>query len=343
MTTRATRSTLGWLAAAILLLATGNLLAADAENNPYPFKADAFETISALTGVPKAKVGEQFFTRSELALLRDAKRGGLASMSLGEALLLASGAANDDDRRQYLRQLDAITDDARSSAGNARSPRELGKLLLKSLHDGPMAEGYEDGQANLVTLLKTQKYNCVSSAALFMIVAERLRLKVRMVEIPEHVYCEAFDGKKWVDVEPTNAHGFAAKPDRKLIADIKARHGYEDGSAMAAEFRYPLNDLQFVAAVYFCHGTLLAKQNHYQAGVASKLFALALNPENPHAVNSTLQEIGRWCDALVADNNNDAALGLAHRYEHVLKNPSRAKTLLAKAAKRPVQQVAVAQ
>lgn len=343
MTTRATHPTLGWLVATILLLASGNVFGADAENNPYPFKAEAFETISALTGVPKAKVGQQFFTRSELALLRDANRGGLTSMSLGEAILLASGATNDADRRQYLRQLDTITDDARSAASDARSPRELGQLLLKSLHDGPMAAGYEGGQANLVTLLKTRKYNCVSSAALFMIVAERLGLKVRMVEIPEHVYCEAFDGKKWVDVEPTNAHGFAANPNRKGIADIKARHGYEDGSPKAAEFRYPLSDLQFVAVVYFCHGTLLAKQNHYQAGVASKLFALAIDPNNPHAIDSTLQEIGRWCDALVADNNNGAALGLAHRYEHVLKNPARAKTLLAKAGKRPVQQVAVAQ
>jgi hypothetical protein len=335
-----TRSTLRPIVATILLLATGKLFASDAEKDPYPFKADALETISTLTGVPKAKVGQQFFTRPELSLLRDAERGGLASMSLGEALLLASGATNSDDRQRYLRQLDSITDNARSATANAKSPRDVGRLLLKFLHDGPMAEGYESGQANLVTLLETRKFNCVSSAALFMIVAERLGLKVRMVEIPEHVYCEAFDGKKWVDVEPTNARGFASKPDRKGIADIKARHGIVDGTAAAADFRYPLNDLQLVAVVYFCHGTLLAKENHYRAGVASKLFALALDPENPHAVNSTLQEIGRWCDALIADNNTGADLGLAHRYEHVLKNPSLAKTLLAKAGKRPVQQVA---
>jgi hypothetical protein len=343
MATHSPRSILGLLFAAIALLAARNLFAADATTNPYPFNVDAFDTISALTGVPNAKVGEQFFTRTELALFRDAKRGGLSSMSLGEALLLASGATNDADRRHYLQQLDAITDEARSATANAKSSREVGRLLLKFLHDGPMAEGYEGGQANLVTLLETKKYNCVSSAALFIIIGQRLGLKVRVVEIPEHVYCEAFDGKKWVDVEPTNARGFAVKPDRKGIADIKARHGFEDGSPKAGEFRYPLDDLQFVAVVYFCRGTLLAKQNHYRAGVASKMFALALDPKNPHAVNSTLQEIGRWYDSLIADNNNGAALGLAHRYEHVLKNPAGAKTLLANASKRPIQQVAVVQ
>ncbi|HKD36379.1 MAG TPA: transglutaminase family protein, partial [Pirellulales bacterium] len=253
MATRSTRSTLGSFVAAILLLSAGNLRGAAAESSPYPFKADPFDTIAALTGMPRANVADQFFTKPELELLRDAKRGGLASMSLGEALLFASGATDDANRRQYLRQLDAITDDARSATTKAKSPRDIGRRLLKFLHDSPMAGGYESGQANLVTLLETRKYNCVSSAALFTIIGQRLGLKVRVVEIPEHVYCEAFDGKRWVDVEPTNARGFAVKPDRKGITDIKARHGYEDGSPKAGEFRYPLNDLQFVAVAYFCH------------------------------------------------------------------------------------------
>src|SRR5207244_9315915 len=131
----------------------------------------------------------------------------LENMSLAEAVLLASGATDDDDLRHYLKQLESITDAAHDAIADAKSPREAGRQLLQFLHDGPMAEGYEDGQANLVTLLETRRFNCVSSAALFMIVGQRLGLKVRMVEIPEHVYCMAFDGQKWVDVEPTCAHG----------------------------------------------------------------------------------------------------------------------------------------
>jgi hypothetical protein len=339
----ACRSTLASLLGAILILSVGGLRAADREKSPYPFKANPFEAISAITGVPQAKVANRFFAKPELALLRDAQAGKLESMSLAEAVLLASGATDDDDRRYDLNQLDSITDDAIQAMADAKTPRERGRRLLQFLHDGPMAEGYEDSQANLVTLLETRKYNCVSSAALFMIVGQRLGLKVRMVEIPEHVYCEAFDGKKWVDVEPTSAHGFGVKPDRKLITDIKARRGYEDGSPKASEFRYPLDNLQLVAVVYFCHGSRLAKQDHYQDGIAAKLFALALDPENPHAVNSTLLEIGHWCDSLIAADQNGAALRLAHRYEQVLKNPARAKTLIAKASQRPSQQIAAVQ
>src|SRR5262249_41239358 len=162
--------------------------------------------------------------------------------------------------------------------------------------------------ANLAALLETRTYNCVSSAALFMIVGQRLGMRVRVVEIPEHVYCEAFDGQKWVDVEPTTSHGFGVKPDRKLISEIKARRGYEGGSPKAAEFRYPLDNLQFVAVVYFCHGTLLGKQKHNQDGIAAKLFSLALDPHNPHAVNSTTAEIGHWCEDLIAEDASGAAL-----------------------------------
>jgi hypothetical protein len=331
------------LLAAILLLSAVRLRAAEPNKSPYPFKANPIEAISALTGVPQTQVAARFFAKPELALLHDARTGKLESLSLAEALLLASGAIDDDDRRQDLNQLSAMTDDARQAIADAKTPLERGRRLLKFLHDGPMAEGYEDGQANLVTLLETRKYNCVSSAALFTIVAQRLGLKVRVVEIPEHVYCEAFDGKKWVDVEPTSPHGFAVKPDRKLITDIKARRGFEDGSPKAAEFRYPLDSLQFVAVVYFCHGSRMAKQDHFDDGVAAKLFALALDPENPHAVNSTLLEIGHWCDSLIAAEQNGEAMRLAHRYEQVLKNPARAKTLLAKASKRPAQQIAAVQ
>lgn len=339
----ARRSTLVSLLAAILLLSAIRLQATEPNKSPYPFKANPIEAISALTGVAQTQVAARFFTKPELALLRDAQNGRLESMSLAEALLLASGATDDDDRRQDLKQLSVITDDARQAIADAKTPYERGRRLLKFLHDGPMAEGYEDGQANLVTLLETRKYNCVSSAALFMIVGQRLGLKVRVVEIPEHVYCEAFDGKKWVEVEPTSAHGFGAKADRKLITDIKARHGYEDGSPKAAEFRYPLDNLQFVAVVYFCHGSRMANQEHFDDGIAAKLFALALDPENPHAVNSTLLEIGHWCDSLIAADQNGDAMRLAHRYEQVLKNSARAKTLLAKASKRPAQQIAAVQ
>jgi hypothetical protein len=203
-----------------------------------------------------------------------------------------------------------------------------------------MADGYQDGQANLAALLETRKFNCVSSAALFMIVGQRLGLKVRMVEIPEHVYCEAFDGRKWVDVEPTSAHGFGANPNRKLIADIKVRLGYEDGSPKSAAFRYPINNLQLVAVVYFCHGTLLGKQKHNQNGIAAKLFSLALDPQNPHAVASMTGEVSHWCDDLIAADANGAALNMAHRYEQILKNPAKAKSLIAKASKPQTHHVA---
>ncbi len=308
---------------------------AETETNPYPFKVEPLKAISTLTAVPLAKVPARFFTKPELALLRDAETGKLESLSLAEALLLASGVTDNDERARFMEQIDKITSDARKALARARSPRDRGTALLAFLHDhgGPMAGRFENGQANLATLLETTKYNCVSSAAMFMVVGQRLGLRLRMVEVPEHVFCQAFDGQKWVDVEPTSARGYGAKPDRKVLTDIKTKHGIEDGSPKAAEFFYPVNNLQLVAIVYFCHGTLLGTHKHNQEGVAAKLFSLALDPHNPHAVGSTITEINHWCDDLIVTDSNAAALGLAHRYEQILKNPAKAKSLIAKAGK----------
>src|SRR5438128_2673756 len=87
-------STLALLLAA-LFLSAGRLNAADTDKSPYPFKANPFQTISELTGVPQAKVAARFFTKPELALLNDARTGRLESMSLAEAVLLASGATDE--------------------------------------------------------------------------------------------------------------------------------------------------------------------------------------------------------------------------------------------------------
>jgi Transglutaminase-like superfamily len=319
--------------AAMLVDFADSLIAAEPGNSPYPFKAEPLEVLSNLTGVPAVEVPAHFFTPSELALLHDTESGKLQSMSLAEALLLASGVTDNADRRSYMKRLDSLTAEARKITAGVKTTHERGRRLLQFLHDGPMAAGFESHQASLAHLLDTRHYNCVSSGALFAIIAQRLGMKVRMVQIPEHVYCEAYDGQKWVDVEPTNAHGFGVKPDRKLIETIKAKNGYADGSAAIADFRYPVDNLQMVAVVYFCHGSNLDKEDDLKDALAAKFFSLALDPNNPLAIKSLRREIDHWCEVLIAAHHNDVALDLAHQYEQSLKNPAKAKKLIAKASK----------
>src|SRR5947209_14424212 len=88
--------------AAILLLSAIRLQGAEPGESPYPFKANPIDTMAALMGVRQAQVASRFLSKPELALLHDAQNGRLESISLAEALLLASGATDGDDRRQDL-------------------------------------------------------------------------------------------------------------------------------------------------------------------------------------------------------------------------------------------------
>ncbi len=118
-----------------------------------------------------------------------------------------------------------------------------------------------------------------------------------------------------MDVETTNPHGFAAKPGRKSLEDIRAssKEKFSDTSVKSG-FRYPVDDLRLVAVIYFCNGTLLGKDHQRAEAVAAKLFALSIDPNSEHAASSTLREIDGWCKEMMNAKKYSSAAQLANRY-----------------------------
>ena len=320
---RFVRAALAALAMAALALVAQ--YAAAAENLEYPFRESPTKVLSVLSGLPETAALEHFFTPAELALLHDAGDGPLHSMSLAEAALLACGVRDDAQRRSYLARLDAIEADARRAVAGARSAAEAGRRLLAFLHRGPMAGGYVSGQADLSVLLDTGRFNCVSSCVLYNILAERIGLRVAAIEVPEHVFSVVYDGRKWVDVETTNPKGFDRPLDRPSLE--AKRKKFVNSPKTRTPFRYGVDDMRLIAIAYFCHGTRLGKEEHYDEAISAKLFALALDPANAHTADSATYEIGRCCRALIKVGNRHDAFSLAQNYEQVLKNPARAKKL----------------
>jgi tetratricopeptide (TPR) repeat protein len=73
------------------------------------------------------------------------------------------------------------------------------KNLLKS---------YSLNQTRIDTLLSTGRYNCVSSAVLYMILCESVGIRVNGVMTKDHAFISIPDGDNIIDVETTNAYGF---------------------------------------------------------------------------------------------------------------------------------------
>src|SRR5262249_13051670 len=119
----------------------------------------------------------------EAALFADVQGGRFRSWSFAEAALLASGVSDAAKRKEYADRLDALEKEARNAVAGAGTPFEKGEKLLRWLHDGPLSGGCRGGQTDLHTVLDSKTFNCVSSAVLYNVLALRLGLDARAIEV----------------------------------------------------------------------------------------------------------------------------------------------------------------
>ena len=92
-------------------------------------------------------------------------------------------------------------------------PEERGRAVLKLLYRDYL-KAYSANQTRTDEALETGRYNCVSSAVLYMAVAKASGLEVRGQKTTQHAFCSIYvpaakEGQlKKIDVETTNPYGF---------------------------------------------------------------------------------------------------------------------------------------
>jgi tetratricopeptide (TPR) repeat protein len=302
-----------------LLFATSACYA-DEKKSGYPFMTPPAKALEVLAGLGKAPV-----SADEESLFAAARDGKLGKWSFDEAALLASGVTDGAKRKEYVARLDDLEAKARKALEGAKSAHERGERLLQFLHDGPMAKGYEAKQTRLDVVLDTGKYNCVSSAVLYNVLARRLGLEARAVEVPGHVYSVlVLDGRS-VDVETTNAHGFdPANPEQR--EKLRKEKGIEVAASNYADKR-EVRELGLAAVVYANRSGMLSDAGkHHEAAVAG-FCALSLDPESDGGATNALLALTKWGLALSKEAKyekalrvTNAALSLGPKDSHNLRN-----------------------
>ncbi len=248
----------------------------------YPFELAPDKAFEKLAGLDKVSGKKITLTRDEAKLFADARDGTLDTVAFGDACLIASGVTDREKRRAYSEKLDEIETAARKAIDGSRTVPESAERLLRFLHAGPMANGYEAHQTDLHTILDTGKYNCVSSAALYNVIGRRLGIELRAVEIPEHVFSVLCDGDKRIDIETTNAEGF--DPARKEKSK-KERH---------AGHRREVGETGLASVVAYNHGVELSKEKRFHEAALANVRALALDPTNSSAAQNALADLTNW-------------------------------------------------
>jgi tetratricopeptide (TPR) repeat protein len=288
-----------------LLCASANVCRADGNDkgrkSSYPLAAPPARALELVAGLGKATV-----TEDEKGLFAEARAGRLAKWSFAEAALLASGVTDAAARRTYLAKIDDIVAQARKATAGAPSPRAKGEKLLQFLHEGPMAKGYESNQTLLSTVLDAGTYNCVSSAVLYNVVAGRLGLEARAVEIPGHVYSVLYADGKPTDVETTNAHGFdPANPEQR--EKLRKEKGITVRAGTHAAKGRELRDLGLAAVIWANRSASLAQAKRYHEAALAGFRALSLDPESPTALENARAALTNGCGHLSGEGQHEQA------------------------------------
>jgi tetratricopeptide (TPR) repeat protein len=269
----------------------------------YPFAKPPLEIYDrlSLSGVGKAESlpeGDRKFL-IELWSARTAKPAKEippADEAAVIAHLIASGVSDVKVRAAYLKRFNELVAEAQKVTAGAKSDSEKADLLLRFLHKGVMASGYEAEQTTLSTLFDTGKYNCVSSASLYFLVGTRVGLKLRSIIIPGtgfsagHAAVDLVDGTKRIEVEPTNPDGFdwpakLRQPGVIVIGSLPDRkEGYDsDGFGLACS---AASNLGIAAAK--------ADPSRPIEAIRWQVVALVLDPTDPSAATSLLAAVSNW-------------------------------------------------
>ncbi|MDR2028847.1 MAG: hypothetical protein LBP93_04835 [Treponema sp.] len=153
---------------------------------------------------------------------------------LGEIALWASAVegpenagAGSRNRAPFEELLREAAAELRASPSLPVQPRERGEFILSFIHQRFLTS-YAEHQTRVDEIFTTGRYNCVSSAVLYTILALSAGLNVQGVMTRDHAFVRVDTGSELIDVETTNPYGF----------DPGSRREFHDGFGRLTGFAY---------------------------------------------------------------------------------------------------------
>ena len=122
---------------------------------------------------------------------------------LAEISLWASG----DYSVSNLGRIRAAVETLNNSSALPKAAKERAEFILGFMHKN-LLKSYSHNQTRIGALLSNGRFNCVSSAVLYMVLCRSAGLYVRGVKTKDHAFAILHTGESDIDVETTNPYGF---------------------------------------------------------------------------------------------------------------------------------------
>jgi tetratricopeptide (TPR) repeat protein len=270
--------------------------------------ARAIDILSRLQTVSAVKLA---VSPDEKLAFDKAKAGRLDAAGFADVALLASGVLDAARRKAYLARIDALAAKARAAVGTGGSPAERGEALLRWLHREALAKGYRATQTDLSVLLDEQTFNCVSSAVIYNILALRLGLDARAIEVPDHAFTIVYQGTTHWDVETTNAQGFNPARDPRQVERFERMTGFRYVPESHRDKRREVTEAGLAAIIYYNKGVELNKAGRHHDALLAYFRAMSLDPEFASAAKNALATLANWSVELARQRQWQQAVDVA--------------------------------
>lgn len=162
-----------------------------------------------------------------------------------EGAILASGSIKQEEDQNRLDALIKKISTAVQSIGNSY---DKGEAILQELHDTLLGTYIED-QTKVDVLMDTGRYNCVSSAVIYMAAGRTAGLDIQGVRTPDHAFVSVLIGNQIVDVETTNEWGYDPGQKKEFTDSFSGSTGYNYVPPGHYSLRSNISDKQMIGLI----------------------------------------------------------------------------------------------
>jgi tetratricopeptide (TPR) repeat protein len=189
----------------------------------------------------------------------------LAGISLWASVSPAE-TAGPDRGPSFLEQIRAAAEELKNSPDLPGDLRDRGAYILTFIHK-KFLTAYSLPQTRLDTLLTTGRYNCVSSAVLYLILGTAAGLDIRGVMTKDHAFAAVRVNGEWIDVETTNPYGFDPGNRKEFHDQFGKVTGFAYVPARNYRDRVSISPIELVSLIFSNRISGLERQNRFAEAV----------------------------------------------------------------------------
>lgn len=183
----------------------------------------------SLFGISKIRSWYPYLQFEESALSNeniDNAKNGSAKALLKLAFLASGDIEKEQTYQDYYKQYNSFINKIIPKVKIEKSVYNKGKILFDGMCEefykqgffNDQNKGYSYDKSNITAIFKNSRYNCISSALLYMIIAREFGLDVSCVVVPSHVFVQIKAEKnRIIEVETTTKKGYDFKHTKEYF------------------------------------------------------------------------------------------------------------------------------